>query len=103
MRPQRLFLPLLLLISACRPNVIGYEDAQGYKLVHQTEGPTLGYTTTPILEKNGYAFKDLNRNGALDVPRDMECYRDSRGNVYDFAFGLNWNGVIDDERVKKYR
>ena len=38
-----------------------------------------------------------------DVPRDMECYRDSEGNSYDFAFGLNWNGVINDARVKKYR
>lgn len=37
-----------------------------------------------------------------DVPRDMECYVDSNGNTYDFAFGLNWNGVINDERVEKY-
>ncbi len=37
-----------------------------------------------------------------DVPFDMECYRDAAGNVYDFAFGLNWSGVIRDERVKKY-
>ena len=38
-----------------------------------------------------------------DVPRDMECYTDAEGNVYDFAFGLNWSGVIDDERVNKYK
>ncbi|MBE6231069.1 MAG: glycoside hydrolase family 3 protein [Bacteroidales bacterium] len=38
-----------------------------------------------------------------DSPRDMKCYTDSEGNSYDFAFGMNWNGVIDDERVKKYR
>ena len=38
-----------------------------------------------------------------DTPRDMECYRDADGNVYDFAYGLNWSGVIDDDRVKKYR
>jgi beta-glucosidase len=38
-----------------------------------------------------------------DVPRDMKCYTDSEGNVYDFAFGLNWSGVIDDERVATYR
>lgn len=37
-----------------------------------------------------------------DVPRDMECYVDSNGNTYDFAFGLNWSGVIDDERVATY-
>ncbi len=38
-----------------------------------------------------------------DVPRDMTPYIDSEGNSYDFAFGLNWKGVIDDARVKKYR
>jgi beta-glucosidase len=38
-----------------------------------------------------------------DVPRDLKCYTDSEGNVYDFAFGLNWKGVINDERVGKYK
>lgn len=37
-----------------------------------------------------------------DIPRDMECYVDSEGNTYDFAFGMNWTGVIQDERVTKY-
>ncbi len=38
-----------------------------------------------------------------DVPRDMTPYKDTNGNVYDFAFGLNWKGVISDDRVKKYK
>lgn len=38
-----------------------------------------------------------------DRPRDIRCYRDADGNVYDFAFGLNWSGVINDERVKRYK
>lgn len=37
-----------------------------------------------------------------DVPRDMKCHVDSDGNSYDFAFGLNWSGVINDERTAKY-
>jgi beta-glucosidase len=37
-----------------------------------------------------------------DVPRDMSCYQDADGHTYDFAFGMNWQGVINDERVKKY-
>ena len=32
-----------------------------------------------------------------DVPRDMDPYVDADGNSYDFCFGLNWSGVIDDE------
>jgi beta-glucosidase len=38
-----------------------------------------------------------------DVSRDMEPYTDSEGNVYDFAFGLNWRGSIEDARVTKYK
>ena len=37
-----------------------------------------------------------------DVPRDVECYVDADGNTYDFAYGLNWSGVINDERVETY-
>jgi beta-glucosidase len=32
----------------------------------------------------------------------MECYTDTDGHTYDFAFGMNWNGIIHDARVKKY-
>jgi beta-glucosidase len=38
-----------------------------------------------------------------DTPRDMECYTDCDGNTYDFAFGLNWSGVIKDARVSRYK
>lgn len=37
-----------------------------------------------------------------DVPFDMDCHIDAEGNVYDFGFGLNWSGVINDARTKKY-
>lgn len=37
-----------------------------------------------------------------DIAQDMDCYMDSEGNTYDFAFGLNWTGQIRDERTLKY-
>ena len=37
-----------------------------------------------------------------DVPHDMRSMMDSDGHRYDFAFGLNWKGVIRDERWEKY-
>ncbi|MBR4209694.1 MAG: twin-arginine translocation signal domain-containing protein [Lachnospiraceae bacterium] len=46
---------------------------------------------------------DAVEASADDLPRDMECYVDAAGNTYDFAFGLDWAGVIDDERTKKYK
>jgi beta-glucosidase len=40
---------------------------------------------------------------AEDTPRDMTCYRDADGHTYDFAFGLNWKGVIRDKRTERYK
>ena len=37
-----------------------------------------------------------------DVPRDMIPYTDSQKNSYDFGFGMNWDGPINDARVIKY-
>ncbi|MCC8155389.1 MAG: glycoside hydrolase family 3 C-terminal domain-containing protein [Tannerellaceae bacterium] len=37
-----------------------------------------------------------------DVPFDMEPFVDSEGHAYDFGYGLNWKGVIHDERNTKY-
>ncbi|RCW50222.1 glycoside hydrolase family 3 protein [Paenibacillus prosopidis] len=37
-----------------------------------------------------------------DVPHDMEVHVDSEGNAYDFAYGLNWSGVISDGRTERY-
>lgn len=39
---------------------------------------------------------------AEDTPRDMICYKDADGNVYDFAYGLNWSGAIRDWRWERY-
>lgn len=38
-----------------------------------------------------------------DVPFDMISHKDSEGNVYDFAYGLNWKGVIKDARTSTYK
>lgn len=37
-----------------------------------------------------------------DTAFDMECHCDSEGHVYDFGYGMNWSGVISDDRTKKY-
>jgi beta-glucosidase len=38
-----------------------------------------------------------------DTPRDLRAYVDAEGHAYDFAFGLNWAGVINDARTATYR
>jgi beta-glucosidase len=37
-----------------------------------------------------------------DVPFDMQCHKDTEGHVYNYAYGLNWEGVIKDARTAKY-
>ena len=37
-----------------------------------------------------------------DVSFDMDCHVDSEGNAYDYAYGMNWTGVINDARTEAY-
>ncbi|MEP6611527.1 MAG: glycoside hydrolase family 3 N-terminal domain-containing protein [Mucilaginibacter sp.] len=37
-----------------------------------------------------------------DIPHDMQCYTDANGHTYDFGFGMNWKGVIQDARTRHY-
>ena len=37
-----------------------------------------------------------------DTPLDMEPHVDTEGHAYDFAFGLDWSGVIQDARTERY-
>ncbi len=46
---------------------------------------------------------DTVENQREDVSHDMSCHIDECGNTYDFAYGLNWSGVINDWRTKKYK
>ena len=67
----------VLLLAACGPKWQETE-ADGFKLVNQKGGATLGYTSAPLLTVDRYAFKDLNRNGALDPYEDWRLPADTR-------------------------
>jgi len=58
-----------LIIVSCGPKWAETQE-DGYKIINQKKGATLGYTSAPILQDRGYAFKDLNRNGVLDPYED---------------------------------
>ena len=64
-------------LSACGPK--WHETGQdGFKLVTQKGGATLGHTSAPLLTVDGYAFKDLNRNGKLDPYEDWRLPAEER-------------------------
>jgi beta-glucosidase len=37
-----------------------------------------------------------------DAPHDVRPYVDEAGHAYDFAYGMNWAGVIEDARTATY-
>ena len=75
---KRLILPLLLILAAaCSPKWESHEG-DGYFYITQKGGPTLGYTLASVLYDDGYAFKDLNRNGQLDAYEDWRLPADAR-------------------------
>lgn len=72
--------------------------------IEPNEGWTLyrnenGVSTAPVIEQNGFLFKDPKDMETVerhceDKPMDPEPYTDEPGNVYDFGFGLSWDGPI---------
>ena len=66
-----------LLLAACGPKWQETE-ADGFKLVTQKGGAALGYTSAPLLTVDRFAFKDLNRNGALDPYEDWRLPAETR-------------------------
>ncbi len=67
----------LLMLAACGPKWEAVQ-ADGYQLIYQRGGATLGLSSVPMLEHKGFAFKDLNRNGALDPYEDWRKPADER-------------------------
>ena len=103
---------LILIIDADRPMVFseieqyadvilfGFESIADEAFAHIIAGSAEPYG---LLNHQMPISMESVESDKEDVPRDMECYVDSEGNTYDFCFGLNWSGVIDDDRVKTYK
>ena len=102
--------PVIVLLSTTRPVVMEFEPWADAILV------AFGVRSAAYLDivtgsKEPYGLLpmqfpiDMNtvEEQFEDTPHDMIPYLDACGNRYDFAFGMNWAGVIDDARVKKYK
>ena len=103
--------PVVVIIETGRPIVLAEIEPQAdvilisFNVQHQALLDIISGKSEPsaLLPMQMPADMKTVEEQLEDVPRDMRCYRDADGNVYDFAFGLNWSGVINDERVKKYK
>ncbi len=102
--------PVIAVISLHNPMVMAelepYADAilLEYGVSSQAVADVLTGNFVPegLLPVQLPADMDTVEKQCEDVAFDMECYRDSQGNVYDFGFGLNFDGVIRDERTDRY-
>jgi beta-glucosidase len=102
---------VIVLVNVSKPMVFSeFESAADAILVHMgVQDQALMELLTGAAEPSGLLPFQMPMNMQTveeqmeDVPRDMTPYTDSEGNVYDFAFGLNWSGVISDARVSKYK
>ena len=72
----------LSVLCACGgPRWSETETENGYNLITQKRGQTLGYAPgsgVGILTDDGYAFKDLNRNGSLEPYEDWRLPAEER-------------------------
>ena len=103
--------PVILLIQAARPfipaEIEPYADALllGFGIKDQAYLDILCGNAEPYGLLPMQLPKDMLtvENQMEDLPHDMECYIDADDHTYDFAFGMNWSGIIQDARVKKYQ
>lgn len=101
--------PVIVVISALRPFVAEFEPysdgiflslgVQYQAIMDLMSGQAEPYGLLPMqMPKNMITVERQNE----DVYGDMDPYVDEDGNVWDFAFGLNYEGIINDARTKKY-
>lgn len=103
--------PVIVVVRVKRPLVMAeiepYADAilLGYEVQNQAYVELIKGNAEPSGLLPMQMPKDMRtvEKNKEDVPFDLECYKDRDGNVYDFAFGLNWSGVIKDWRTEKYK
>lgn len=79
MKRSHLLVFTAIALVSCGPKWQASE-ADGYMLITQKGGPVLGYTSAPILQDKGFAFKDLNRSGVLDPYEDWRLPAEERAN-----------------------
>ncbi len=103
--------PVIVVAGISNPMVFSeFEPAVNAIVAHfEVQDQALLDIITGVAEPSGLLPMQMPANMKTveqqyeDVSHDMECYVDSEGNTYDFAFGLSWEGVINDARTEKYR
>lgn len=102
--------PVIVVVNAAKAMIFSEfeKDADGILLHFGVSGQAAMDIISGAAEPSGLLPLQMPANMATvekqfeDVPFDMESYKDTQGNVYNFGYGLNWKGVIKDSRTSKY-
>lgn len=102
--------PVIVVVRALKPMVVREFEACIDGLIYNFGVPDqavldiISGSAEPfgLLPMQMPADMDTVERHCEDVPFDIECHTDSEGSVYDFGFGLNWRGVISDDRTRRY-
>ncbi len=102
--------PVIVIISGNRPMVFSEFEREvdgilyGFGVMDQAVIEVVsGNEPSGLLPVQMPANMETVEQQQEDVPHDMKVYIDSEGNSYDFAYGLNWKGVIVDKRTSRYK
>jgi beta-glucosidase len=102
--------PVIVCLSLTKPAVVGEfeKDADGIFVSFGVQNQALLDMISGAAEPSGLLPVQMPIDMKTvelqheDIPHDMICYTDANGNVYNFGFGLNWKGVINDGRTARY-
>lgn len=103
--------PVIVVVNANKPMVFGEfeKEVEGIVLHFGVSGQAAMDIISGAAEPSALLPLQMPANMQTveqqkeDVPFDMEPYKDSEGNLYNFGFGLNWKGKIADARTAKYK
>lgn len=102
--------PVIVCLSLTKPGVVSEfeKEADGILVSFGVQNQAVMDIVSGDIEPSGLLPVQMPvnmKNVELqyeDIPHDMICYTDANGNTYNFGFGLNWKGVISDERTRRY-
>lgn len=102
--------PVIVSISLSNPTIVAEfeKEVDGIMVNFGVQDQALMDIISGTAEPSGLLPLQMPVNMATvesqfeDLPLDMEPHLDSEGNSYNFAFGLNWSGVIRDARTAKF-
>ncbi|MDB5017118.1 MAG: bglX 2 [Mucilaginibacter sp.] len=102
--------PVIVAITLSKPAILAEfeKDANAIVASFGVQNQAILDILTGVAEPSGLLPFQMPANMQTvelqdeDIPHDMTCYTDAAGHTYDFGFGMNWQGVIQDARTEKY-